>query len=92
MRRATITLSDDLEQQLTHYLSGLAAAPSLNALVEAALRSFLEQQELERWQYRPARAPFRITPAEQGSGETDISVDPDRHLAEILEGELRRQS
>lgn len=42
MRRATITLPDDLEALLERYLDRLDAPPSLTALVQAALRQYLE--------------------------------------------------
>lgn len=41
MRRATITLTDDLEALLEKHLSGLEAPPSLNVVMQAALRSYL---------------------------------------------------
>jgi len=43
MRRATITLTDDLETELEAYLATQDAPPSLTALVQAALRRYLEE-------------------------------------------------
>lgn len=44
MRRATITLPDDLEAEVEAYLGAQAAPPSLTALVQAALRRFLGER------------------------------------------------
>jgi len=41
MRRATVTLTDDLESLLEKHLASLETPPSLNVLVQAALRSYL---------------------------------------------------
>lgn len=41
MKRATITLSDELEAELEDYLAGQEVPPSFTSLVQAALRSFL---------------------------------------------------
>jgi alpha-D-ribose 1-methylphosphonate 5-triphosphate synthase subunit PhnG len=82
MRRATITLSDDLEAQLHSYLAAQDAAPSLTALIDAALRRYLQEKRLEARQFRPAERPLSITPAESGSGAADVSVDHDRYLTE----------
>lgn len=66
MRRATITLPDDLETELESYLATQDAPPSLTALVQAALRRYLEEA-------RPAgRAVDRPYP----SGPSDSANDP----------------
>jgi hypothetical protein len=44
MRRATITLPDDLEADLDDYLASRDAPPSLTSLVQAALRRYLEEE------------------------------------------------
>jgi hypothetical protein len=41
MRRATVTLTDDLEALLENHLARLETPPSLNVLMQAALRSYL---------------------------------------------------
>jgi hypothetical protein len=81
MRRATITLPDDLDAELKSYLETQDAAPSLTALMEAALRRYLQEKKLEARQYVQARRPLRITPAPEGSGRRDVSVDHDRYFA-----------
>ena len=48
VRRATITLTDELEALLERRLAGLEAPPSLNALLQAALRSYLGAQHRRR--------------------------------------------
>jgi metal-responsive CopG/Arc/MetJ family transcriptional regulator len=82
MRRATVTIPDDLETELDSYIKAQDAPPSLTGLVEVALRRFLQEKRLESRQYRPARRPFSITPADKGSGRRDMSVEHDRYLAE----------
>ncbi len=83
MRRATITIPDDLEEQLEAWLQAQQARPSLAAVVQTALRRFLEAQQLEEMQYQPPARPFSVTAAEVASGATDVSTEHDRHLASI---------
>jgi hypothetical protein len=82
MKRATITIPDDLETELGSYMARQDAPPPLTSIVEAALRRFLEEKRLEAWQYQPPRRPALITPAPKGSGEEDIAREHDRHLAD----------
>jgi hypothetical protein len=82
MRRATITLPDDLEAELESYLETQDATPSLTSMVEAALRRYLAEKRLEARQYRPPEKPLRVTSAKKGSGAGDASLDHDRYLAE----------
>jgi len=48
MRRATITLPDDLEAEVEEYLARQEAPPSLTSLVQAALRRFLGERRIFR--------------------------------------------
>lgn len=84
MRRATITIPDDLEADLAAFLAAQDPQPSLTRLMQAALRRFLAEKRLERAldqrQAGPARGPLTITPASRGSGESAISIEHDRHL------------
>lgn len=48
MRRATISLPDELEAEVEEYLAEQEAPPSLTALVQAALRRFLGERPWER--------------------------------------------
>lgn len=82
MRRATITIPDDLERELDAYLEEREAPPSLTTLVQTALRRFLNEAKLESREYSPPAGPFRITPSETGSGRDDVSAEHDRHLSE----------
>jgi hypothetical protein len=81
MKRATITIPDDLEAQLESYMGAQDITPSLTGVVEVALRRFLKDQQLKSLQYRPARRQLSITPAEKGSGQSDVSMNHDRYLA-----------
>lgn len=77
MKRATITLPDDLAAGVDEYLESHDAPPALTTVVQAALREYLQ----ERGFLRPFRT-LRITPAAQGSGLTDVSVNHDKYFAE----------
>jgi hypothetical protein len=82
MRRATITLPDDLEVRVERFLEQQDPEPSLTALVQTALRRYLDEVEWARRAYVPPSEPLRITPAEEGSGHAETSVEHDRVLAE----------
>lgn len=87
MRRVTITVPDELEQALVEYQQAQDVPPTLTAIVQTALRYYLEQQDpWIRRGYRPAPGPFHITPDEHGSGRSDISVNHDRVAAESVAG------
>lgn len=79
MKRTTITLPDDLADGIDEYLSAQDVRPALTTLMQAALREYLQ----ERGFLRPFR-PLKITPAPQGSGLTDVSVNHDKYFAEGL--------
>ena len=76
MKRATITIPDDLEDAVERYCRAHEAAPALTTVVQAALRQYLS----DRGYLRPS-GPLRITPARKGSGRRDISQSHDRYLA-----------
>jgi metal-responsive CopG/Arc/MetJ family transcriptional regulator len=84
MKRATVTIPDELEAELEAYLKEQDAPPSLTVLMQAALRDYLQSKRLAQRQYRPARGPLRITPVEEKDalGEADVSVNHDRYFAE----------
>jgi hypothetical protein len=77
MKRATITLPDELEQALASYLDDQKIPLALTSVVQTALRDYLS----ERGYLAPAQ-PLRITPAAHGSGQTDVSVHHDRYFTE----------
>jgi hypothetical protein len=76
MRRATMTFPDDLAHAVEKYLASQEAPPSLTTVVQAALREYLRQRGFLR-----TRRTLAITPAEKGSGRSDISQQHDRYLA-----------
>lgn len=77
MKRATITLPDDLAAGIDEYLSAQDAPPALTTVMQTALREYLR----ERGFLRTFR-PLKITPAQQGSGLTDVSANHDKYFAE----------
>ena len=81
MKRASITLTDELEGALEEYLRSQEVPLPLTAVAQAALREYLQRRGFLS---TPARS-FRITPAERGSGTKDVSVEHDRYLAEAAE-------
>ena len=68
MKRATITLPDELEQALETYLDDQEVPLALTAVVQTALRDYLSERG-----YLPPAQPLRITPAKGGSGQRDTS-------------------
>jgi len=76
MRRATVTISDEIEANLAAYIRQQEVSPPLTAIVQAALREFLSRRG-----FTPGVRKLRITPAKKGSGAKDVSVDHDRYLA-----------
>lgn len=85
MKRATITIPDELEAKLDEYVRRQEVPPALTAVVQTALREFLEKRErFGGREVRPASGPLRITPVKEkdGSGESDVSVNHDKYLAE----------
>ena len=76
MKRATVTIPDDLEQAVENYVRAQEARPPLTEVVQAALRLYLT----ERGYLRPS-GPLRITPAKRGGGARDVSRAHDRYLA-----------
>jgi Arc/MetJ-type ribon-helix-helix transcriptional regulator len=78
MKRATVTIPDDLEKAVDSYVRSQEAPPPLTAVVQAALREYLT----ERGYLRAKTRPLDITPARKGSGRRDVSHAHDRYLAE----------
>lgn len=76
MKRATITMTDELERAVVAYQQDQEVPPALTAVAQAALREYLA----ERGYLSPHRS-LRITPAKRGSGERDVSQEHDRYLA-----------
>ena len=76
MKRATITLDDQLEAALAAYGKRQEVPPLLSSVVQAALREYLARRGV----VAPPK-PFQITPAKKGSGKRDVSVRHDEYLA-----------
>jgi hypothetical protein len=76
MRRATVTIPDDLARAVESYVQAQEARPPLTTVVQVALRQYLTERG-----YLRATGPLRITPARRGSGRRDVSQAHDRYLA-----------
>lgn len=76
MKRATVTIPDDLAKAVESYVRAQDAPPPLTAVVQAALRQYLAERG-----YLRAGRPLRINPATRGSGCSDVSQAHDRYLA-----------
>ncbi len=77
MKRTEITLPDDLEEAPEAFRRDQPEPPSLASAAEDALREYLRHRG-----YLGRVRPLHITPAEEGSGSSDGSVNHDRYLAE----------
>jgi hypothetical protein len=76
MKRATITIADDVETAIDAYMKRQEVPPALTAVVQAALREFLARRG-----FALPRQPFRIVPSGKGSGKRDVSLRHDEYLA-----------
>jgi hypothetical protein len=76
MKRATVTISDEIEANLDAYIRQQEISPALTAIVQAALQEFLARRG-----FAASARKLRITPAKTGSGAKDGSVHHDRYLA-----------
>jgi metal-responsive CopG/Arc/MetJ family transcriptional regulator len=81
MKRATITIPDDLEKELEDFLAKQEAPPSLTNLMQTALRSYLEQRKWHERGYRAPEGRLAIPAAQKGSGKRNIAKDHDQYLA-----------
>jgi hypothetical protein len=75
MKRATMTLPDDLAEAVDRYRQAQEAPPALTTVVQTALREYLR----ERGFLRPYK-PLKIRPAKRGSGSGDGSINHDLYL------------
>jgi Arc/MetJ-type ribon-helix-helix transcriptional regulator len=82
MKRTTISLPDPLQAEVEQYQQDQAARVSTSALIQAAIREYLER----RGYGTPRRSGgFHITPAVEGSGTSDGSNAHDRYVAQAAE-------
>jgi hypothetical protein len=79
MKRATMTLPDDLAKAVDEYVQAQEVPPALTTVVQAALREYLR----ERGFLRTFR-PLKITPVGR-SGRSDVSINHDLYLTGIKE-------
>lgn len=78
MKRATMTLPDDLAEAVDNYMNSQEAPPSLTTVIQVALRQYLEERG-----FLKVRRPLEISVAPKGSGRRDVSQEHDRYLAGI---------
>lgn len=76
MKRATITIPDELNRAVERYIDAQDAPPSLTAVVQAALQRYLADEG-----YLRTGRTLRLEPARRGSGRSDISQSHDAYLA-----------
>jgi len=76
VRRATITIADDLRPGLEAYLRQQEVPLALTAVVQSALREYLAHRGF----VAPAK-PLRITPASKGSGKSGVSLRHDDYVS-----------
>lgn len=81
MRRATITLTDEIEERLERFLSDREPRPSLAAVLQAALTNYLDHEAWQARSFRPARGALRVSSAREGSGHEDTSLQHDTVMA-----------
>ena len=79
MKRATITLPDDLAKAVDDYMQAQEAPPALTTVAQAALREYLRERGFLR-EYRP----LKIAPVGR-SGRSDVSVNHDLYLTGMKE-------
>ena len=75
MKRATMTLPDDLAEAVANYQQAQEASPSLTTVVQAALREYLRERGFLR-KYRALKIE-----AVGRSGRRDVSEEHDAYLA-----------
>lgn len=82
MKRAMITIPDELRDALEQYARRQEEPPELSSVVQMALREFLERREgLE--ERESLIAGFTILEERDDLGESDVSVNHDKYLAEV---------
>jgi len=74
MKRATMTLPDDLAEAVDNYLRAQETPPALTTVVQTALREYLRERGFLRM-----RRPLKITP-KGNSGRSDVSQNHDLYL------------
>jgi hypothetical protein len=75
MKRATITLPDDLAEATENYLRTQEVPPALTTVMQTALREYLRERGFLR-----VRRTLKIRPAKRGSGRSDVSQNHDLYF------------
>jgi hypothetical protein len=74
MKRATLTIPDDLAEALEQYVQAQEVPPALTTVVQVALREYLRERGFLR-----THRPLRISP-KGNSGRSDVSQNHDLYL------------
>ena len=80
MKRATITIPDELEAELDAFLATQEPQPSLTGVIQAALRVYLDERKWKERGYRAPQKSLQIPAANKGSGRNDISENHDKYF------------
>lgn len=80
MTTISTELPDEVIQAIEDYIHNQPNAPTVPAVVQMALQTFLTAQG---YLVTPPRKRLCITPASQGSGYTNTALDHDRVLANL---------
>jgi hypothetical protein len=75
MKRATMTLPDDLAEAIDQFRSAQETPPALTTLMQTALREFLQERGFMRSHRR-----FKLGPVGR-SGRSDVSQNHDAYFA-----------
>lgn len=79
MTTISTELPDELIEAIESYIHNQPDSPSIHAVVQIAVQTFLIAQG-----YLPApKKRLRITPAAQGSGYSNTAIEHDRVLANL---------
>ena len=81
MKRATITIPDELEAELDAFLAEQEPRPSLTGVIQSALRAYLDERKWKERGYRAPLKPLQIPVADKGSGRKDISENHDKYFS-----------
>ena len=77
MKRATITFPDDLAEAVDQYMNTQEARPAITAVVQAALREYLQERG-----FLQSYKPLKLRPL-GNSGRSDVSKNHDLYFAGI---------
>jgi metal-responsive CopG/Arc/MetJ family transcriptional regulator len=79
MKRATVTIPDDLAAALENYREAQGTPPSFTAVIQAAVRQYLAERGFVSGNVHT----LEITPAKKGSGRNDIASNHNTDIAGI---------